>query len=142
MPRPRRCRWVGFRPELNYFGPKGAAGEVVLKVEELESLRLKDYLGVDQTEAAGMMGISQPTFNRILREARRRVAEALVDGKAIRVYGGDYRMAMRRFVCADCQNEWEEAYGTGRPQQCPNCGGTNIYRHPEDRGGHGPRRTL
>jgi predicted DNA-binding protein (UPF0251 family) len=65
--------------------------EVILKVEELESIRLKDYLHLDQTEAAKRMGVSQPTFCRILGEARRKVTEALVEGKAIRVFGGNYR---------------------------------------------------
>jgi predicted DNA-binding protein (UPF0251 family) len=62
----------------------------VLKVEELESIRLKDYLKMEQEEAAERMGVSQPTFNRILHEARRKIAEALVEGKAIRIEGGDY----------------------------------------------------
>ncbi|MHC1567015.1 MAG: DUF134 domain-containing protein [Candidatus Syntropharchaeia archaeon] len=93
MPRPRRCRWVGFHPEINYFKPWGRVmGEVVLKIEELESLRLKDLLQLDQTEAARRMGVSQPTFHRILTEARRKIAEALVNGKAIRIYGGNYAL--------------------------------------------------
>jgi predicted DNA-binding protein (UPF0251 family) len=59
-------------------------------VEELESIRLKDYLKIEQEEAAERMGVSQPTFNRIFKEARRKIAEALVEGKAIRIEGGDY----------------------------------------------------
>lgn len=64
--------------------------ESVLKVEELESIRLKDYLRLSQEEAAERMGVSQPTFHRILSEARRKIAEAFIEGKAIRVEGGDY----------------------------------------------------
>ncbi|MHC1579558.1 MAG: DUF134 domain-containing protein [Candidatus Alkanophagales archaeon] len=90
MPR-RRCRFVGFQPGFRCFAPVGAAtGEVVLRVEELESLRLKDLLGLDQSEAAREMGVSQPTFHRILKEARRKVADALVNGKVLRIEGGDY----------------------------------------------------
>jgi predicted DNA-binding protein (UPF0251 family) len=66
-------------------------GEVILKVEELESIRLKDYLHLNQVEAAKRMGVSQPTFCRVLNEARRKVTEALVKGKPIRVFGGKYR---------------------------------------------------
>jgi predicted DNA-binding protein (UPF0251 family) len=58
MPRQRRCRWVGFQPNFFYFEPRGSANPevVVLKVEELESIRLKDYLKMEQEEAAERMG--------------------------------------------------------------------------------------
>ncbi len=65
-------------------------GEEVLKLEELESIRLKDLLQLDQVRAAELMGISQPTFHRILTEAHRKIARALVEGKAIRIEGGHY----------------------------------------------------
>ncbi|MCW7076806.1 MAG: DUF134 domain-containing protein [Candidatus Syntrophoarchaeum sp.] len=120
MPRPRRCRWVGFHPSFNYFGPRGkATGEVVLKVEELESLRLKDLLQMDQTEAAKLMNVSQSTFHRILTEARQKVVDALVNGKVIKVYGGDYTL---RNLCFDCKTEWSDP-----AESCPECGSTNIF---------------
>lgn len=130
MPRPRRCRRVGFHPDFRYFRPGGRAkGEIVLKIEELESLRLKDLLQLDQIEAAKLMDISQPTFHRILKEARRKVAEALVDGKAIRVSGGDYRF---RNLCYDCRSEW------GAPlERCPICGGISVSSVARE-GGRGP----
>ncbi len=92
MPRPRRCRYIGFQPNFDYFAPRmrRCDTEVVLKMEELESIRLKDLLGMDQQDAAKQMGISQPTFHRILKEARRKIAEALTEGKAIRIHGGNY----------------------------------------------------
>jgi len=65
-------------------------GESILKVEELESMRLKDYLRLNQEEAAERMGVSQPTFHRILSEAHRKIAEAFVKGNAIRIEGGNY----------------------------------------------------
>ena len=68
----------------------GGRGEEVLKVDELESIRLKDLLGLTQEEAARRMGISQPTFHRILQSARRKIASALVEGKALRIEGGDF----------------------------------------------------
>lgn len=102
MPGRRRCRCVGFQPRTFYFEPRdvqdrqengaarGGPAESVLKVEELESIRLKDYLGLMQEVAAARMGVSQPTFHRILSEAHRKIAEAIVEGKAIRIAGGDY----------------------------------------------------
>ena len=70
--------------------PSSAREESILKVEELESIRLKNYLRLSQEEAAERMGVSQPTFHRILSEAHRKIAEAFIEGKAIRVEGGNY----------------------------------------------------
>ena len=100
---------MGFLPHFFYFEPRvpiqgygdgeggsenerirGSESEEVLKVEELESIRLKDLLGLTQEEAARRMGVSQPTFHRILQAARRKIASALVEGKALRIEGGDF----------------------------------------------------
>jgi hypothetical protein len=65
---------------------------------------------MDQREAADHMKVSQPTFHRILTEARRKIGCALVCGKAIRIHGGMYEMAttqQRKFQCYDCQHVWE-----------------------------------
>lgn len=96
MPRRRRCRWVDFQPNFLYFEPRGYANPevVVLRVEELESIRLKDYLKMEQEEAAERMGVSQSTFHRILSEARRKIAKALIEGKSIKIEGGDYVIRM------------------------------------------------
>ncbi len=83
------------------------------------------------------MKISQPTFHRILTEARKKIGCALVCGKAIRIHGGMYEMAtttLRKFQCYDCQHVWEVVHGTGRPQNCPECGSVNIHRAEDDRG--------
>jgi predicted DNA-binding protein (UPF0251 family) len=70
--------------------------EVVLAVEELEALRLADLDGLYQDKAADQMGVSRATFGRIVEAARRKVSEALVLGKALRIEGGDYRMTTIR----------------------------------------------
>ncbi|MCD6575694.1 MAG: DUF134 domain-containing protein [Nanoarchaeota archaeon] len=101
MPRPVKFRRVGFAPNVNYFKPMGIPmaqlEEVVLTVEEFEAIRLKDVEGLDQVEAAEKMGISQPTFNRILCSARKKIADAIVNGKAIRIEGGNYEFVGRGF---------------------------------------------
>jgi predicted DNA-binding protein (UPF0251 family) len=108
---------------------------VGLTVDEFEAIRLKDSEGLEQTEAAESMGISQPTFSRVIDSGRRKVADALVNGKAIRIEGGDYMSEpKRKFRCYVCEHEWEEPHGTGRPDKCPKCGSSNIHRAPEDRG--------
>ena len=96
MPRPRKSRLIREQPEITLFKPQGVPAHdlrgVVLPLEGLEALRLADALGLDQEEAASMMGISKPTFCRVLAGAREAVARALVSGWAIRIEGGDYRL--------------------------------------------------
>jgi predicted DNA-binding protein (UPF0251 family)/predicted Fe-Mo cluster-binding NifX family protein len=97
MPRPTKCRRVCFNPEIFYFKPAGIPirnlDQVELTVEELEALRLKDLEGLEQEEGAEQMKVSRPTFQRILTSARRKTAEALLKGKAIRIGGGEYKLA-------------------------------------------------
>jgi len=91
MVRPRKFRNIWFNPEVTYYKPAGIPvrmlEEVVLTKEEVESLRLSDYEGLDQGSSAKKMKISQPTFNRTLASARKKISEAIIDGKAIRIEG-------------------------------------------------------
>lgn len=94
MPREAKCRRVEFIPPVKVFKPVGvplsSLEEVVLKVEEIEAIRLKSHLDLEQEECARMMQISRPTFQRILSEAYSKVADALSNGKGIRIEGGSY----------------------------------------------------
>lgn len=96
MPRPVLTRRVFSEPGVAYFKPAGVrmAGlkEIALKVEEFEALRLKDLEEMEQERAAESMGISQPTFCRLVSLARKKVADAIVNGKAIRVEGGNFEV--------------------------------------------------
>jgi predicted DNA-binding protein (UPF0251 family) len=87
-------RRVGGRPNSSYFKPAGIRmidlEESILAVEEFEALRLKDLLGMEQEECADKMGISQPTFHRLILSARRKIADAIVNGKAIKIEGGNF----------------------------------------------------
>ncbi len=69
---------------------------VALSVDEFEAIRLKDLEGLEQTVAADSMRISQPTFHRVIESARRKVADALINGKAIRIEVGDYVSGVNR----------------------------------------------
>ncbi len=95
MARPRLFRRVRFNPNVTYFKPRGIPlrelEEVILHVDEYEAVRLKDLEGLEQEEAAKKMKISQPTFNRLLASARKKVSKALVEGKAIKIEGGNYK---------------------------------------------------
>ena len=99
MPRPRKRRQVGAEPGITYFKPRGVPAssldEVVLTVEEYEALRLADLDGLSQEDAAEKMGISQPTFHRLLTSARHKLSDSIINGKAIRIEGGDYMVVGR-----------------------------------------------
>ncbi|RJP26055.1 MAG: DUF134 domain-containing protein [Candidatus Abyssobacteria bacterium SURF_5] len=133
MARPKNCRMVSEMPGVVYFKPRGIPltdlEEVVLTVDEFEAIRLADLEGLYQAAAAERMKISRPTFGRILESAHQKVAEALAQGKALKIEGGAYQMMeMRTFNCAGCQHLWQVPPGTGRPTECPACHGRDFHR--------------
>ena len=139
MGRPKTCRRVGFLPDTKYFKPRGIPlsllEEVILTVDECEAVRLADLEGLYQEQAAEKMAVSRQTFGRIIESAHKKVAEALIKGKALKIEGGEIDMSeMRKFKCSSCQHAWELPYGTGRPLGCPSCKSDNIHRAVEDRG--------
>ena len=89
MSRPKKCRCINCTPNTFYFKPKGVPvfqlEEVFLSLDELEAIRLADYEGCYHEDAATRMKVSRATFGRILNDARKKVAEAIVDGKALRI---------------------------------------------------------
>lgn len=103
MPRPTNCRRVAFEPDVTYFKPAGVRmrelADSILTVEEFEAVRLKDLEGKDQEECAKSMNISQPTFHRLVVIARKKIADALINGKAIRIEGGNFRCCGNRRRC-------------------------------------------
>ncbi len=100
MPRPKKCRKVGFIPANNYFLPKEKNNEeVILNIEEIEALRLSDFNMLDQDEAAKSMDVSRGTFQRILNLARYKTADAILNGKIIRIGGGDYEFIHSLSCC-------------------------------------------
>ena len=89
MPRPRRPRCLRFQPNVYYFKPQGIPlrflEEIILLPDELETLKLYEVDGLEQIKAAQKMKISQPTFARTLESAQKKVAQAIIKGKAIRI---------------------------------------------------------
>ena len=96
MVRPKKDRLVGFNPKINYFKPRGIPvldlDEVCLTVDEREAIRLADLLGMSHADAGERMGVSRATFGRIIQRARKVVADAIINGKAVRVEGGNYQL--------------------------------------------------
>lgn len=107
MPRTTKCRRVCVSPKNRVFLPQKSCGSgVSLQMEELESLRLCDLEGLDQDTAAQRMEVSRGTFQRILYQARKKVASALCEGCAITIEGGNYHLTPS---------------GQGCPHSCSRC---------------------
>ena len=129
MARPTKDRIIEKLPEIRFFKPAGVPAHqletVEMTMEEVEALRLKDVKSLTQAEAAEIMNVSRPTFQRVLTSARKKAAEALTCGKAIKFEGGDYRV-VRPGHCPECgrkkhrgrQNQHGER---GRKIPCPDC---------------------
>ena len=93
MPRPKRCRKVCSMPRVSEFAPVGEDADfVILTVDEYESIRLIDKQGFSQEECSAYMQIARTTAQQIYNSARKKIAFAIVDGKGLRIAGGDYRL--------------------------------------------------
>ncbi|MFH1849393.1 MAG: DUF134 domain-containing protein [archaeon] len=126
MVRPRKVKVVGFEPEITYFKPRAIPlselEEVEITFDELETLRLSSIENLNQTDAAFRMRIHQSTFQRTLNRAREKVTDALVNGKAIKIHGGEYKMPGNgRGPGGQGRGR---GYGRGAPEtcRCSGCG--------------------
>ena len=101
---------------------------IILLHEELEALRLTDLEGRYQEDAAEQMGVSRSTLQRIVVEARRKVTQALVEGAALHIEGGTFRVPAVRWQCDECGQRWEVEHGSGQgtPARCPACDSAAI----------------
>lgn len=105
MPRPRKCRRVCRMPDNTAFTPVNGGQEdrtVVLTVDEYEALRLIDKVGLSQEECGRYMSIARTTVQQIYTVARKKVADALVDGLPLRIEGGDYQLCEQQEKNCDC----------------------------------------
>ena len=144
MARPRRIRRISFQPDVTYFKPAGIPmcnlKEAVLSFDELETIRLIDYEAIEQDKAAKQMKISQPTLSRLLKEARKKLAGAIINGQAIKIQGGNFKMVQPRGRGFGMGRGLRKGEGRGRMGgfgagpggvcKCPKCG----YEEPQIRG--------
>jgi predicted DNA-binding protein (UPF0251 family)/DNA-directed RNA polymerase subunit RPC12/RpoP len=135
MARPTKWRKIAHIPSIPYFVPaeEGIAElpENVLKLEELEAIRLKDLEGLDQSECAEQMEVSRPTFQRILLSAREKIADSLVNGKMIHVEGGNFTQNICPVRCLNCGKEWRDRIEKldtldDSDYLCPDCGSPKV----------------
>ena len=131
MARPPKCRRVEQFPGVTFFKPTGIPlpelPEVVLSVEELEAIRLRDLAGLEHEVCAQRMSVSRPTFHRILASARQKVAGALVNGAALRITGGNFKLTRHKLECRACGHRWEGTICCRRTV-CPSCSGRDWHR--------------
>ncbi len=137
--RPRCPRRVQSEPAVSYFKPQGVPLkelEVIrLSLEELEAVRLSDLEGMNQEDAAQRIGISRRALWEDLQNARRKIVDALVSGKAIEIKGGNYALESRwRCICHECESEWEVPVGNDDQIRCPSCGSEEIRREIREHG--------
>lgn len=136
MPRRRRQRRCAFQPRVGWFHPVPTPGMdpqqrrvVELELDELEAMRLVDLLRKDQSAAGEEMGISRGTVQRLLYSGRRKVAQALLEGRPIRIKGSE----QAAFQCASCGWKWPAlSPGSNGSLRCPRCGSSYVYRVQEE----------
>ena len=112
MPRPKKCCAIRALPDITYYKPRGIPmhqlKEIALNIEGFEAIRLADYLGMDQTQAAESMQVSRATFGRILTQARQTIADALVQGAALSIQGGNYEVHRKQVGTIPINQDKEE----------------------------------
>lgn len=134
MSKPKKDRKVESPPRVVYFKPQGIPlvqlAQVVLHLDEYEAVRLVDREGLDQEQAAERMEVSRATCARILESAHKKIAEALTEGKAIRIEGGSFVLGVNRYRCLKCDTLWEAEIDRrdppAGPAACPKCRGTRL----------------
>ena len=103
MARPQRCRRICSLPGYTYFEPVGSpacdGGTVALSLDEFEALRLMDYEGCTHEQCASVMQISRTTATEIYASARKKLAEAIIDGRPLIIGGGSVRLCDRTDSC-------------------------------------------
>jgi len=122
MGRPQKCRKINNPPKMKGFKPFGIPSCVVesikLKFEEYESIRLVNYIKLNQEEAAKQMNVSRPTLTRIYNNALEQIAKAFVEGKALEIEGGNYELDKEWFRCKKCYKLIE---ARDKHPKCKNC---------------------
>ncbi|MCE5214390.1 MAG: DUF134 domain-containing protein [Methanobacterium sp.] len=133
MGRPKRFRRIFQEPQIKGFNPVSEEGTIKnrpikINIDEIEAIRIRDYVDIKQKNAAEMMDISQPTFHRTLYSARRKIAKALVEGRNIIIKGGDFMTDKIGYKCKNCGFEW---YSPKEYKNCPECKSEDIYKISE-----------
>lgn len=126
MARPRRFRKISQEPQIRCFKPEREDSNdidpIEILIDEFEAIRLRDYLDIQQKRSAEIMGVSQPTFHRILSSARKKIADALINGTPLIIIGKD---SETKYECNECGFEWQ--HPRKEYKKCPDCKSPNIH---------------
>ena len=129
MPRPKKERKVHKPPFYTRFKPTGIAAkdlkQLILSLDEYEAIRLADFYGMSQEEAAEEMEISRPTFTRLIEQARKKMADFLINGKVLTLDGGNIHFKNNVIKCEDCGHMFTISL-QANIQNCPNCDSSNL----------------
>lgn len=108
MSRPFKCRRVYGNPTSDYFKPRGipvsVLKEINLTIDEFEAIRLADLEGLYQEDAAKKMDISRQTFGNVIESARKKIADSIINAKALKIEGGVYIIGKESRFRHSCMN--------------------------------------
>lgn len=130
-PRNKRNRKVGSPPQFKGFKPVGLpynnTKKITLLIEEYEALRLADYSGLKQEDAAEIMRVSRPTFTRIYSSCLKKIAIAFAEGRTILIDGGNVVYDKEWYRCNDCSSVYHDPGGQEEQgDKCYTCDSDNI----------------
>jgi len=132
MTRPLCCRKISCTPDVNYFKPQGASAsdeDIILSLDEFEAIKLADYEGQYQESAALHMNISRQTFGRIIDSAHKKIADVLINGKALKIEGGSVVIdPLKTVTCKKCPRLRKATGNTEIPEKCRQCKKFNINK--------------
>lgn len=129
MSRPQKERLIHEPPRFTEFKPAGLPGhrmqQIILTLDEYEALRLSDFLGASQEEAAYEMEISRPTFTRLIETARKKLVEMLIGGKRLTIEGGQIHFRHNIIQCQSCGQMFNIKIEDDI-RVCPVCGSEDL----------------
>jgi predicted DNA-binding protein (UPF0251 family) len=127
MPKPKKERHVEYPPYVVHFKPVGIPmsqlDSIILNLDEYEAIRLADLESMKHNEASENMNVSRPTFTRLLESAHKKIADAIINGKAVKIEGGEVLMRKDRFLCGNCNHLW---FSEVEPEKCPKCENSSV----------------
>ena len=139
MTRPKKSRIVARPPLFSVFKPaaypRSELETLNLTLDEYEAIRLVDFMGLDHGEAAQHLEISRPTVTRLIEQARKKLAEFIVEGRLLTIDGGVIHFAGNIFRCLDCGTTFNADINT-TVSHCPSCASQKLDNQAE-RFGHG-----
>jgi uncharacterized protein len=129
MKQPYRTRKVNQPPQFTSFKPRGISQKYLKKIElsidEFEAIRLADYCSMEHQQAAQMMQISRPTFTRLIKKARHKIAMVLIEGMELNITGGNFELLNTLYLCRDCGEKISLPFYL-KTDNCIECGSENV----------------